>query len=83
MTGSVPIIYDCDTGVDDAMAILYGARNGADFTACTVTHGNVPVDVGARNTLTVLDGVGHLIHYEVPARAAAAIREFLTEPSDT
>jgi pimeloyl-ACP methyl ester carboxylesterase len=34
-------------------------------------------------SLTVLDGVGHLIHYEVPARAAAAIREFLTEPSDT
>jgi pimeloyl-ACP methyl ester carboxylesterase len=34
-------------------------------------------------SLTVLDGVGHLIHYEVPARAAAAIREFLTEPSET
>jgi len=34
-------------------------------------------------SLTVLDGVGHLIHYEVPARAAAAIREFLTEPNDT
>lgn len=28
-------------------------------------------------TLRVLDGVGHLIHYEVPALAAAAISEFL------
>jgi len=28
-------------------------------------------------TLRVLDGVGHLIHYEVPALAAAAIRSFL------
>ncbi len=52
------IIFDCDTGVDDAMAIMYGAGNGADFVACTVTHGNVPVEVGARNTLTVLDAVG-------------------------
>lgn len=26
--------------------------------ACTVTHGNVPVEIGARNTLTVLDQVG-------------------------
>ena len=28
-------------------------------------------------SLTELDGVGHLIHYEVPERAAAAIRQFL------
>lgn len=33
--------------------------------------------------LTVLNGVGHLIHYEVPALAAKAIREFLAEPSET
>src|SRR5699024_4103255 len=55
---STPIIFDCDTGVDDALAILYGARNGADFVACSVTHGNVPVQIGTRNTLTVLDSVG-------------------------
>src|SRR5699024_10416244 len=53
-----PIIFDCDTGIDDALAILYGARSGAAFAACTVTHGNVPVDIGTRNTLTVLDAVG-------------------------
>jgi len=63
------IIFDCDTGVDDAMAIMYGAGNGADFVACTVTHGNVPVTVGARNTLTVLDAVG-LNH--VPVHVGAA-----------
>ncbi|HRN29222.1 MAG TPA: alpha/beta hydrolase [Terrimesophilobacter sp.] len=28
-------------------------------------------------SLTVLDGVGHLIHYEAPDRAAAAIRDFV------
>ncbi len=30
--------------------------------------------------LLVLDGVGHLIHYERPAEAADAIRSFLAEP---
>lgn len=63
------IVFDCDTGVDDAMAIMYGAGNGADFVACTVTHGNVPVEIGARNTLTVLDAVG-LDH--VPVHQGAA-----------
>lgn len=63
------IIFDCDTGVDDAMAIMYGAGNGAEFVACTVTHGNVPVSVGARNTMTILDAVG-LDH--VPVHSGAA-----------
>lgn len=63
------IIFDCDTGVDDAMAILYGARHGAEFLACTVTHGNVPVEVGTRNTLTVLDAAGLA---DVPVYAGAA-----------
>ncbi|WP_411719842.1 nucleoside hydrolase, partial [Mycetocola sp.] len=55
---TVPIILDCDTGIDDTLAILYGAGNGADFVTCTVTHGNVPVGTGARNTVTVLDYLG-------------------------
>lgn len=55
---TLPIIFDCDTGIDDALAMLYGAGNGADFVACTVTHGNVPVNTGARNTVTVLDYLG-------------------------
>ncbi|MFC7597612.1 nucleoside hydrolase [Terrabacter sp. GCM10028922] len=52
------LILDCDTGVDDALAILYAAGQGARVHACTVTHGNVPVEVGTRNTLTVLDLAG-------------------------
>lgn len=55
---NLPIIFDCDTGIDDALAIFYGAGNGAEFVACTVTHGNVPVETGVRNTLTILDSVG-------------------------
>jgi pimeloyl-ACP methyl ester carboxylesterase len=34
-------------------------------------------------SLTVLHGVGHLIHYEVPVLAADAIRKFLAEPTET
>jgi len=33
-------------------------------------------------SLTVLPGVGHLIHYEVPDLAAEAIRDFLEVPSE-
>jgi purine nucleosidase len=55
---TTPLLVDCDTGIDDALALMYAAHNGADLRACTVTHGNVPVDAGARNTLTVLDLVG-------------------------
>lgn len=55
---TTPLILDCDTGIDDALAIFYGAHHGADFRLCTVTHGNVPVERGTRNTLTLLDAVG-------------------------
>lgn len=55
---TTPIIFDCDTGIDDSLAIIYGSAHGADFRACTVTHGNVPVHIGTRNTLTILDKVG-------------------------
>jgi purine nucleosidase len=55
---SIPLILDCDTGIDDALALFYGAAHGAEYVACTVTHGNVPVDVGSRNTLTILEALG-------------------------
>lgn len=66
---TTPMILDCDTGIDDALAILYAAGHGADLRACTVTHGNVPVATGTRNTLTVLDAAGL---QDVPVFAGAA-----------
>ncbi|WGD38267.1 nucleoside hydrolase [Lysinibacter sp. HNR] len=65
----LPLIFDCDTGIDDALALMYGAHHGANFVACTVTHGNVPVEVGSRNTVTVLDFLGK---QEVPVFSGAA-----------
>ncbi|WP_053004821.1 alpha/beta fold hydrolase [Kocuria sp. SM24M-10] len=34
-----------------------------------------------RHRLEVLEGVGHLIHYEAPARTAELVHEFLTSPA--
>ena len=66
---TIDLLLDCDTGVDDALAILYAAGEGARLRACTVTHGNVPVEIGTRNTLTVLDLIGLV---DVPVHAGAA-----------
>ena len=75
---TIDVLLDCDTGVDDALAILYAAGEGARLTACTVTHGNVPVELGTRNTLTVLDLLGLV---DVPVYAGAA--RPLAQPLET
>ncbi len=66
---TIDLLLDCDTGVDDALAIFYAVGEGARLKACTVTHGNVPVEIGTRNTLTVLDRLGLT---DVPVYAGAA-----------
>jgi purine nucleosidase len=53
------LIVDCDTGVDDAFAVLLAALTpGVELLALTTVWGNVPVEVGARNNLALLDLVG-------------------------
>ncbi|ELP71329.1 inosine-uridine preferring nucleoside hydrolase [Streptomyces turgidiscabies Car8] len=55
----VPVIIDCDTGVDDALALLFAVRHpGIDLRAVTCVAGNTDVDQVVRNTLTVLDQAG-------------------------
>jgi purine nucleosidase len=54
-----PLILDVDTGVDDAMAILYSAASPeVELVAATSVMGNVTVDDATRNTLAVLELVG-------------------------
>ncbi|MGW3136564.1 nucleoside hydrolase [Streptomyces sp. NPDC001139] len=56
---SVPVIIDCDTGVDDALALLFAVRHpGLDLRAVTCVAGNTDVDGVVRNTLTVLEQAG-------------------------
>ena len=60
MTGQpIPVIIDCDTGVDDALALLLAVRHpGLDLRAVTCVAGNTDVDGVVRNTLTVLEVAG-------------------------
>jgi pyrimidine-specific ribonucleoside hydrolase len=55
----IPVIIDCDTGVDDALALLFAVRHpGLDVRAVTCVAGNTDVDGVLRNTLTVLEQAG-------------------------
>ncbi|MET9086693.1 nucleoside hydrolase [Streptomyces sp. NPDC004237] len=55
----VPVIIDCDTGVDDALALLLAVRHpGLELRAVTCVAGNTDVDGVVRNTLTVLERAG-------------------------
>ncbi|MFI2791479.1 nucleoside hydrolase, partial [Kitasatospora sp. NPDC018614] len=60
MTGRpTPVIIDCDTGVDDALALLFAVRHpGLELRAVTCVAGNTDVDQVVRNTLTVLEQAG-------------------------
>ncbi len=50
------MIIDCDTGVDDALAISYILSNpDIDFLGVTTTFGNVSVDVSVRNSLLIIE----------------------------
>ncbi|CQR62938.1 nucleoside hydrolase [Streptomyces leeuwenhoekii] len=55
----IPVIIDCDTGIDDALALLFAVRHpGLDLRAVTCVAGNTDVDGVVRNTLTVLEQAG-------------------------
>ncbi len=55
----VPLILDVDTGIDDALALLYAcASPEADFVAVTCLSGNVTAQDVGRNTRAVLELAG-------------------------
>jgi pyrimidine-specific ribonucleoside hydrolase len=65
----IPVIIDCDTGVDDALALLFAVRHpGLDLRAVTCVAGNTDVDGVVRNTLTVLEQAGA---HDVPVARGA------------
>ena len=66
------ILIDTDPGVDDAYAILLAMRSpGLHVEAITTVCGNVPVDQGTQNLLTIL-GLLDLDEYPLIAQGAAA-----------
>jgi purine nucleosidase len=59
MTERIPILIDCDTGIDDSLALLYAAASPeAEVLAVTCCSGNVEAHQVARNTLAVLELAG-------------------------
>ncbi len=65
----IPIILDCDTGVDDAIAIMLANRvSKFDLLGITTVAGNVEVDKTTRNSLRVLE----LINADIPVYRGAA-----------
>jgi inosine-uridine nucleoside N-ribohydrolase len=65
----IPVILDCDTGVDDAIAImLINKIKKFDVQCITTVAGNVEVDKTTLNTLRVLQ----LIDAEIPVFKGAA-----------
>lgn len=55
MSEKTRIILDVDTGVDDAMAIMYAlGRPGIELEACTTVFGNTEVENATANTLALL-----------------------------
>ncbi|QIG42409.1 hypothetical protein G5V58_06160 [Nocardioides anomalus] len=70
MTQQTRVLLDVDTGIDDALALLYAtATSRLDVVGVSAVVGNVPVDVGARNTAAVLAAVGKA---SIPVAAGAA-----------
>ena len=59
MTAPCRMILDVDTGIDDAMAIVYALnRPGIVLAAVTTVFGNIDVASATRNTLQILDLAG-------------------------
>lgn len=78
MTEPCRIILDVDTGIDDALAILYAlGRKDITLEALTTTYGNIDVDIATRNSLQLLELAGRK---DIPV--ARGVSRPLTQPFD-
>lgn len=76
MTAQHRIVLDCDTGIDDALAILYALQHPAiTLEAVSCVYGNTFVEVATRNTLSLLELAGKP---DIPVAMGA--RRALTRP---
>lgn len=76
MSKQCRIVLDVDTGIDDALAILYAlGRPGITLEALTTTYGNTDVDTATRNSLQLLELAGR---GDIPV--ARGVSRPLTQP---
>ena len=79
--GVVPLLLDVDTGIDDALALLYAAASPAsELVAVTAVHGNVPLEDTERNTRAVLELAGRTDVTVAAGRPTPLLRPLETSP---
>ena len=80
---STPLLIDCDTGIDDALALLYAcASPEAEIVGVGCVAGNVELPDVVRNTQAVLELAGRG-DIEVAAGRSAPIARPLRTAADT
>ncbi len=78
-----PLLIDCDTGIDDALALLYACASAeAEIVGIGCVAGNVELPHVVRNTLAVLELAGRA-DVEVAAGRDAPIARPLRIADDT
>jgi purine nucleosidase len=80
-TRRTPIVVDCDTGIDDSLALLYAvASPDCELVAVTCTAGNVDARQVAENTRAVLELAGRSDVEVAIGRETPLARELVTTP---
>jgi purine nucleosidase len=75
------LIIDCDTGIDDALALLYAvASPEVELLAVTCTSGNVEAGQVAANTLALLELAGRSDVEVALGRRVPLVRSLQTAP---
>ncbi len=76
-----PILVDCDTGIDDSLALLYAvASQDCELVAVTCTAGNVDARQVAENTRAVLELAGRPDVEVALGRETPLVRALVTTP---
>jgi purine nucleosidase len=77
----IPILVDCDTGIDDSLALLYAAASPeCEIVAVTCTAGNVDARQVAANTRAVLELAGRSDVEVALGRETPLARALVTTP---
>ncbi|KAK0848370.1 Uridine nucleosidase 1 [Friedmanniomyces endolithicus] len=76
-----PIWLDCDTGHDDAFAMLLAARSdGVDLLAISTVYGNAPLENTTYNTRAILKAIGREDVPVYPGASKPSCREAAHAP---
>jgi purine nucleosidase len=77
----IPVLIDCDPGIDDALALLLAAASPElDIVAVTVVAGNSTVEHGAHNARAVLALAGRTDVPVAQGCAAPLVKPLVTAP---